>query len=371
MIKLRQVLVIILPVLILIAFAGFLASCCEECPTCPDGTESYKGWLYARDDWHNWVYRIDIETDSLIDSVSFEEGDYSIGAIDVSQDGRYLAVVYTKAPSRAFTRIYDAQTLEFINDLDDYIIPVFVASENILLGFGDGLKIYSMPDLSLLYEDSIGQTSYPVLMENQNLIYVRSLKRPENSDSQFIMAFDYKQWEIADTWIITDSANNWFDIGRFDIHPDGKRLYFGGFAGTVPSSFIGYDLGEREIMFTRPIFSRNGMVRVSPDGREVYQTDPGYPADIYCPGTVFVYDPDDGTYLCGISLYGYHDIMYPLHGDPIAFTPTGDKVYIGSGRIFQLDGTIMSIDTKTKQVKKLIWPHLEHFIGMLRIGPKL
>jgi len=228
-----------------------------------------------------------------------------------------------------------------------------------------------MPDLNLLYEDSIGQTSHPVLMEKQDLIYVRSLKKPENSDSQFIMAFDYKQREIADTWIITDSVGNWFSIGRFDIHPDGKRLYFGGFAGTVPSSFICYDLVEREILFTRPIFSKNGIVRVSPDGREVYQTDPGYPSDVWCPGTVFIYDPDDGSYLYGISLFGYHDVLYPLHADPIAFTPTGDKVYIGSGDIFRLDGTIMSIDTETRQIKKLIWPHLEHFIGELKIGPKL
>jgi WD40 repeat protein len=356
---------------LLAGLAMFLASCCEDCPTCPNGPEPYKGWLYAVDYWHGWVYQIDIETDSLVDSVCHELGTYDAGAIDVSQDGRYLAVVYRNALGHAFTRIYDAQTLEVIIDLDDYIIPVFVASENILLGFGDSVKVYSMPDLNLLHADSIGQTGDPILVEEQSLVYVWGIKRPASGDSSFIMAFDYKQWEIADTWIISDSVGNWFNIGRFDIHPDGKRLYFGGYAGTVPSSFIGYDLEEREIMFTRPIFSRNGVVRVSPDGREVYQTDPGYAADIYCPGTVFVYDPDDGTYLCGISLYGYHDIMYPLHGDPIVFTPTGDKVYIGSGRILQLDGTIMSIDTETKQVQKLIWPHLEHFIGELKIGPKL
>ncbi|GAF96988.1 unnamed protein product, partial [marine sediment metagenome] len=89
------------------------------------------------------------------------------------------------------------------------------------------------------------------------------------------------------------------------------------------------------------------------------------------PGTVFIYDPDDGSYLSGISLYGYHDIKYPLYADPIAFTPTGDKVYIGSGDIFRYDGTIMSIDTETKQVQKLIWPDLGHYIRKLKIGPKL
>jgi len=43
----RKLLLSLIAVSILAGLAGFIASCCEDCPTGPNGPVPYKGWLYA------------------------------------------------------------------------------------------------------------------------------------------------------------------------------------------------------------------------------------------------------------------------------------------------------------------------------------
>jgi len=89
-------------------------------------------------------------------------------------------------------------------------------------------------------------------------------------------------------------------------------------------------------------------------------------------GTLYVFDAETGAYTHGISLYGftpnYPDI--PMFGNMIAFTPTGDKAYVGSGRSEKYSGTVCSINTSTYAVENLVWPDFNHMILFLEIGPK-
>ena len=74
----------------------------------------------------------------------------------------------------------------------------------------------------------------------------------------------------------------------------------------------------------------------------------------------------------GISLYGYDpSVIHPLYASSIAFTPTGERSYIGSGRFLMRSGTISVIDTHTRDIVENIWPDLGHFILKMEVGPKL
>jgi len=318
---------------------------------------------------------IDTEIDSVVDSVNYVvEKSYIPSAIDVSADGRFLAVgYYVLYPSYiGLTRIYDAQTLDVITDLPDLTIPAFVSDENILLGVGSGVRIYCIPDFTLIRYDSSNLTGSAAIDEENHLAYIRGTTNPANSESTYVAAYDYVQGEIVDQWFIKDSQNSIANICTIDIHPDGRRLYSITGSRTDGSQVICYDLAERKTLFWCDIYSQTGWLKLSPDGKEIYVTDPGYFEDINSPGTVYIFDSDDGSYIEGISLFGYGpSITEPLYATPIIFTPTGEKAYIGSGRAERGSGTISVIDTQTRDIVKNIWPNLGHFIWQLKVGPKL
>ena len=139
------ILTMILSLAMIIGMMTLFSSCCEDCPTCPDGTlQPYKGWLYAAEINRNRLYQIDTETDSVVDSLAMS--DCYPGFMDVSQDGKYLAVGMVYSAGEGTTIVYDAQTLDPIADLGMLSMPTFVTSENILLIFGAyKVKIFSIP----------------------------------------------------------------------------------------------------------------------------------------------------------------------------------------------------------------------------------
>jgi DNA-binding beta-propeller fold protein YncE len=365
---------------ILAGLAIFIASCCEDCPTCPGPGQPYKGWVYANDYNSDYVYRIDTETDSLVDSVRYEQDLFLPGVSSVSQDGRYLVVPYSDHLNEVYlTRVYDAQTMETIMDIDEPIWPMFVDNGNILIDLGTRtMTFYSVPSFTKIEEDSlfdpdsVGRAMEYVLHEPEHRIYMVVTLEPESGgDSTYIMAYDYEQREVVDKWIVGESGT-WHTLRSIDVHPESGRIYlnmeaFGGF------NFACYDLEKREILFHYPINTFFGHVKVTPDGEEVYLTDFGPSIGMYPnPGTIYIFSADNGAYLHGISLFGYDPIPYlPLYARRIAFTPTGEKAYVGSGLVGQRSGSVICIDTETREITSLIWPDLGHHILRLTIGPKL
>lgn len=379
--RLNQILVIILPALILIAIAGFLASCCDDNPICPGHGKPYKGWLYATDYNSNYVYRIDTETDSLVDSVRYESDLYVPGAVSISQDGRYLAVPYSDHLNEIYlTRVYDAQTMEIVVDIEEPIWPMFVDDGNILIDLGPRtMTFYGVPSFIKIEEDSLfdpdsaARAMEYALHEPENRIYIVVSLRPEaGGDSTYIMAYDYEQREVVDDWIVGESGQ-WHRLHSIDIHPESRRIYLNMQEHSGAFYFACYDLDERRILFQSPIDSYFGRVKVTPDGKEVYLTDHGVSiGDLPNPGTIYVFDADNGAYIHGISLFGYDPITYlPLYASKIVFTPTGEKAYIASGRIGRRPGSVICIDTETRNITSLIWPDLGHYISEVIIGPKL
>ena len=161
-------------------------------------------------------------------------------------------------------------------------------------------------------------------------------------------------------------------IYAYDIHPDGRRLYCVTGSDYDGTDITCYDLQEREMIFQTPFSTTTGSLKISPDGQEMYVTYPGYFMQYEIPGIIFVFDTETGNYIDGISLHGQIDgyPSAPLYAREIAFTPTGGKAYVGSGRLSQGSGTASAIDTRERRITKNIWPDMGHFIQSLCIGPK-
>ena len=172
---------------------------------------------------------------------------------------------------------------------------------------------------------------------------------------------------------ITDDNGDWILIHHIDAHPDLPWLYLATQEHSGVFYIACYDLENREFVFKTPISTYFGHCCISPDGSEVYLTDHGLPlTPVPSPGTLFVFDAYDGTYLHGISLFGFDPILSePLYAGYIVFTPTGEKAYVGSGLINQRTGSVFCVNTSTRDITKLIWPDLGHYTYVLAIGPKL
>jgi DNA-binding beta-propeller fold protein YncE len=116
-----------------------------------------------------------------------------------------------------------------------------------------------------------------------------------------------------------------------------------------------------------------GDVAVSPDGKEVYVTDPGGVFQEWpTPGTIFIFDADNGQYIDGISLFGYGTTPgMPVPGDEVVFSPSGERAFVAVGRADKAPGTILTVDTKERRVIHVAWSDLGHIPEILAIGPKL
>jgi hypothetical protein len=362
----------------LAGLAMFIASCCEDCPTCPGPGKPYKGYAYANDIINRWVYQIDTETDSMVDSVSYDSTrDYNVLSMDVSQDGRFLAVGYYHGDHRV-TCIYNAQTLDLITELTPNLVPLFISDANLFIGNRSliqrsELSFYSLPDFTLIDVDTTDVFVYLLTYVPQlDIIYAQADSNSSGPDSTFLVTYDYRNKEICETWFIKDDDGNWINIFDFTLRSSDQRVYFSGGTDLYGNYRGSYDLETEELVFFEPDYSHMGDLKLTPDGKDLYRVYPGYPEEPFIPATIFIYDADDGTYLTGISLYGYNPVPYiPLYPEEIAFTPTGEKAYITTGSIWHYDGTVVVVDTWKREVIKLIKPDLGYYHWKIVIGPKL
>jgi DNA-binding beta-propeller fold protein YncE len=357
-----------------------VSGCSKDCPTCPTDkpVEHYKGWLYYSDctDQFNGVTLVDMETDSIVDSIRHEGPAMGTLGIDVSPDGRYLAVGFTGInDDTRETRIYDAQTLQLLTVLPKLYDPLFDPGSGMLIGeLSHSLTWINMPSGQVVREDTLEDVFLPCdrpfdLLNH--LIYGNSVKaNPFRSE---FASYDYVNHELEYVPIHVAPGDT-VQVIQACVDVDRNRLFFHSirwFNGGR-TLLMGYDLNTLAVLWTFPTLSEVGSVAVSPDGSEVWMTDPGQPGYIFDSGTIYIFDAASGAYLQGISLFGYgSNPLSPLAGSGIIFSPTGEKAYVATGYAADRPtGSVLVVDTKLKKIIKVLTPDYMRSPMRLCIGPK-
>jgi len=317
------------------------------------------------------IFTIDAETDSLIDSIAYPG---TFAWVAASPDGKYLAVVSGKN-----TKIYEPAGLSLLHEISCYFPPAFYSQKGQLFGLGESsFKFFDYSTFELIDEDpSPFDTVYPAILENLqtipggNLICCQVVYLDGTMDSTGFMIYDPSDRRIIKWWSTLRNAEggNYQIVLRYHMHPDGRRLY-----GCCGTHLFCYDLFGDSVIFDRTVYSPFGAVRVTPNGNEVYFTDPGLPNQFYTPGKIFIYNADDGSLLDEISLLDLDTTgVYPspLYAYQIRFHPEKPKAYITCGYMLKGPGPLLVVDTDKREIIKWIFPLMDHLPEWIDIGPKL
>jgi hypothetical protein len=379
---------------IIVTTIGLLVSgCSDDCPTCPKEYERipYRGWLYYTDGFSagTALFKVDLETDSIVDSIRHEDGAlYTISAA-VSSDGRYLAAWYDDTYlTRGSTRLYNAQTLALIGELPRRLGAYFDTEDQWLLGFesfdsfvtGYRISKLSLPSLTTISTDSVRNFRPMIIDPSRNLLYgvAEQHSAAPAVYPRGLYSFNYASHELISVpllWSPTDTAKVVYSLS---LSANGEILYF--IVETPEDVTIwgmaagAYNLKSRTLLWYYPLVSWTGGIAVSPDGKEVWVTDPGPTGFDWNSGTIFILDAATGRYLQGISLFGYlpdSNPIFCLPGRDIVFAPTGDRAYVQARQTFTNPyGTVVVVDTKKRAIVKLLRPDMNCEPGELLICPK-
>ncbi len=370
-------------VCILISALVVLISGCSEKSVTPDGGDKY--WLYASDIGNKWIYRIDTETDSLVDSINYSlDPNSSPVLIEASKDGRYLYASFHRLDG-IDALIYDAQTLEQITWLPEHGYPVFIEEENLMLQFmpSDSSTVvmtYFLPGFAVSGVDTIDfPLSRPRLNEFNGLIYGFVSYDRSQTDSICLGIYDHTQ-NTSEVVPILDSEDLYYNLSPYAMALNGHNgfQYFVGSAGTqhIPGdNLLCYDSDHDTLIFAADEENMPWILEIaaSPDLNELFAVS----RDDIGPGQLRIYDLSTGALKNYLELVVEdNDNIIPLDlPNTMAITPDNEKIYIGSGQIVQWEfeqslGTITVINAGSAQITKHIWPDTHHFILGMTIAPK-
>ncbi len=377
---------LITAIMLMCGLAALIAGCSEDCPTCPTETkvEPYKGWLYyveLNPQLYD-VYVVDMETDSIVDSIDVPTE--PTGFLDVSEDGRYLAV--TASPLEdigVHCYLYDAQTREYIGELSDRMGPFFDLTNNLVVGnvpvengeYG-GVRVLSYPSLSLVHEDQIPGIAYGVeVIDPPRHTAYGAISRRDGGKSNQLYSYDYVDREFTHYPIIDQIYEDTAGVFRMCLNSAGTRVFFRAAVAisfTERYEFVGaYDLPSRTLIWQKQVRGAWGGIGISPDDQELYVHEVGYIPD-FLTGVIFVLDPNTGAQLHAYSSFGWLDNQYqPIGAEEPIFSPTGDKLYVGGGSLGQGAGMLALFDPRERELVKFITPDFHRAIGRMAIGPKL
>ncbi len=348
--------------LALVTAAAWLLSCDEDCPTCPepDNGRSQGRAYVAIPDGINGIYVIDLETDSVIDSVKF--GEYGGGDARVSRDGRYLL---TSATDQQF-RVYDTRNMSIVAASPAFGSFELVRSDSAILGqYYSMLTLVSFPDLDTLLQRDVSVRPISVRYSEQRRV-AYTLRGADT-----LVAVSVDSLVVVDEWIIRSGQESSFYLNSRAFSHDDRFAYFTAY-GPGSALFVTYNLETRQIVATHPINGPVGRIAVSPDGKEVWVTDPWSIRTSWVSNGIWVFDGRTGRFKRTISLVGYlpSNPMEPLIARAIEFAPDGKNVIVGTGDYLTQGGTILRISTLTNTVEKIYFPDFQRYPYDIAVGKK-
>jgi len=329
--------------------------------------------LYVASSWgldEAKIFIIDTEVDSIIDSMVHPGHSVWVAA---SPDGRYFSC----SGYDQHIRVYHASDYSFAGELGGYWRPIFAANIGEIVSFSpSGTTHQGYDDFSILHETSIA-LHYVRPCPSKDYCYGTTSFGEGNVDSTRLTFYDLRERQIAQMWPVFSrpgGGGKYYSIFRYHLSPDGSRFYAIATSTGYGPKFFCYDLPGDSVAFEVSRYPGTGYVQVSPDGREVWVTDPGVPSIfIPTPGMIFIYDAHNGSLLHEISLRDLDTVTHnrpePLYAFEVRFHPTKPKAYVGCGGQF-MPGPVLVINTETYEIIKWFLPDFKHIPLSIDIGPK-
>lgn len=318
-----------------------------------------------------WVRVLDCKTNSITDSFSYA-GMSRILSGFVSLDGAYLATLESGRP----TLVWDAENGAQIANLGrPHLAATFVTDPVVLVASRlDSTYIYSIPGFGA---DTVLPLRLRILTRvprTSQVLAVTARGSPGSpQDYSLIVLLDIVSLKLVDSIIIDEYEQGFgLEIAAFDISADGRYLYAVGGTKLGTLAFVGYDIKNDRVAYRRPIASATGSCQVTPDGREVWVTDPGA-TDLLVrpwPGIIRIYDATSGATKDSIMTVGLHatDSTRALFVKDIRFVPGLERAYVTSGRAYQEGHGVLVIDSQTRQVLDVLFSVPPYPNGFMDIG---
>jgi DNA-binding beta-propeller fold protein YncE len=344
--------------------------CCDK-GTGPKPNPKYL--LYAamdapQDEATGFIAVIDCETDSIIDSVKNVSSNPGIVA---SPDGKYFAALSGGSPPL----IFDASSRTRIGSLAARGFgPLFLPDAAIAVcPDNDSAIVYGIPDFTV---KEVWPRPRFKLERGPGPGRLSSVERrgADLFDKSKLVMYDYRTGLAVDSVIIDpDAGDVGFQLYQFSFSPDATRLYAVGGQRGIGSEVVGYDLKAHRTLFIQRLYGPFGNCRVTPNGKELWVTDPGLETDEFpsWPQIIFVFDALGGGLLDSVSIRGISpNPARPLAAQDIRFVPDGSKAYVNCGSFAKGLQPILVINTRTRHVDRLIFGGFQDLARWIDIAPR-
>jgi hypothetical protein len=293
--------------------------------------------------------------DPRTDSILFAIADTSIrevANITASNEGKYLAVA---SPYRN-TSIWDVRDRHRVAEFGQrYHDILFSSGDKRVVGVRfDNVDIYSALDFALLTSVSLNIV-YPVTIPSTNLIGGMSPRFLPREDESMLILVDVVKGRPVDTIVIEpDQYGRGFQFGHTAPSPNGRVLFCRGVFPDGPAYLLAVGLTSHQVLFRTEVATGIGECAVSPDGSEVWITQPDWwnGLDPPYPGTIDVFDSQTGTSLASLPTVGFSTPSgWPMPVREIEFTSDGRLAFVNA-----LNGEhpVLVVDVKSKRILRTV-----------------
>lgn len=299
-----------------------------------------------------WIAIIDCDTDSLVDSLGYP-GMLGLSFMWGSPSGDFLLAGESGRPARAWDLRSRGEAAQVTGPHDALFLP----DTQILVTSGNHIThVYSVPTFNLDTTLELSLLSLSPIPHTRSLLAIhRRGPYDELGDLSQLITLDLRGGVVTDSFFVADlGSSEPLQLKHVEISKDRSKHYVIGRAPGRSPVVVGQEASSGNTLFETPITAATGVCRLSPDGKELWVTDPGYTpifGEPIWPGQVLVLSAATGAVIDTIPTLGLDDdpnIRWWV--DDVQFVPGLNKAYVNcKGR------PILVIDTKTKEVTRMIF----------------
>jgi len=343
----------------------------DDCPNCPnDGDNSVpqaKVYVITNDLGAPNVVAFDVATDTPTDSLTIQSTGF--GHAQLTSDGKYLLF----EDYRPQTYILDAATLDEIKVINEWRIErtTLVRDGSMLFAAGiDWFALFTVPGGRKVAEHEISGSGSLLNSAGYDDYTDQVYGTLGVTDVVFI---ELDSLSIVKSYQITDNTGQSYYISRLLL--DLKTGIGYALVSWTSDYFVTFNAETGRITQRFPIHTTHGDLKMSPDGSEVFVSDPGAlnqdPSTI--PAPIYIFEAATGNYKDEISMSDFVEDAPEgtLNAWRLAFSPDGSVLYVATGDFAAGGGTVVKFDPKNRKLLGMLFPDLDRLPSSVVVGPPI